>query len=64
MSNFIARLKDDDPYFEMSAGDVLLLTQADYDCEKAIVICRWPDGFDPGCSVYWHQVDSVYEVPE
>lgn len=62
MSNDVAvyRLKEDDPRFGMSAGDLLLCTPYFLDPgAKGTVITRITDGFNPDCNVYWGQVEKL-----
>lgn len=52
------RLREPDPAFGLCGGDLLECVPYLLDPDKLTVIRRVPDGYDPGCTVYRHQVDA------
>lgn len=57
-STWVVRLLEDDPQFDLAAGDELLVMSYPYDA-KVTVIRRISDGFDPQCNQYLRSVEYV-----
>lgn len=57
-NDIIVRFKEDDERFKIKKGDVFTAERHGYepDC-KIVLLNRIPDGFDPSCSAYNHQVE-------
>lgn len=57
-------LREDDPRFHLSAGDVLLCMPYHLDPgTKLTVVARESDGYDPSCNVYRSQVEKGSQAP-
>jgi hypothetical protein len=54
----VYRLREDDPRFNLTAGDLLLCTPYPYD-GKQTVLSRLSDGYDPQCNQYNGSLDFV-----
>lgn len=54
----VYRLREDDPQFHLSAGDLLLCTPYPYD-SKQTVLRRLSDGYDPSCNQYNSSLEFV-----
>jgi hypothetical protein len=56
-------MREDDPHFGLSKGDVLICIKYKYD-DKVTVIRRESDGYDPRCNQYTGSVNLLDFLPE
>lgn len=58
----IVRIKEDDPRFGLTAGELYRAERYWLDPHiKYTLLSRIPDGWDPECNAYTHQVERVPE---
>lgn len=55
-------LRDDDPRFDLKAGDILRCVNYPYDAKVSVLFREW-DGFDPDCNQYDSDVAFLGFVP-
>lgn len=56
----IVRIKEDDPRFDLKAGELYNAERYWLDPnDKVTLLERVSDGWNPMCNCYWHQVERV-----
>lgn len=61
----IAKVKKDDDRLGVKAGELYLCSPYKWDEEKVMLLSRIPDGHDPMCNHYLHEVELfTMEVPK